>query len=768
MIGGWGDLRLAPTACAVWAVSLVAWHAGPTPAALAAAACCVVAGAAVACRSPASATRRRCVREGIAPVLALAAVGATAAALTASAAVEARAWIAAHADHALEITGTVTEVRAVASAWSEPRVAVRIEVDARRAAGEPWRHARGLVVVVTDAGGAPARGSDARARGVVAPAGPGAVDALLAGEVVGTAPPTGWRAALERMRTGFLGVLDGPGTEAALVAGMVLGDTSRIPQDVIGQMRMAGLAHLTAVSGAHFAILAAALGAVMRRMRAAPLVVACVTVSACGGFALTVTGGGSVLRALAMAAIGAGALVAGRRGQPMPALSTAVIVLILLRPELARDAGLALSVAAVLAITQLAPALASRLRRRVAAPLADAAAVTVAAQAACLPVLAAIDASVGPWAVAANAVAAPFAVPVTLLGAGALVLAVPVPALAAVLASAASWCAWPVVLAARAFALVPGGGWASATGLRGVVLGSLACAAIVWTARASQGTRVAALIALIATAVAHAPVRWLPESLGGAIDGWTVVACDVGQGDALVMRGGGAVVMVDVGPAGDAAARCLDRIGVSRLDLLVLTHEHADHTGGLAEVLDAAAVARVWPPPGASDATRAALARVPSEEPTAGLTWAGGVVAVEVLQSGPAPRGRGGTEVNDSSTVVRIAAEGLVVVALGDVELSAQRRLARAASFVDVDVVKAAHHGSATQDPGLVREIAAPVAILSVGEGNDYGHPAAEALALYGERGAAVLRTDLCGDVVLGARDGAPVLVRRCRDPVAP
>ncbi|WP_062303881.1 ComEC/Rec2 family competence protein [Demequina subtropica] len=762
MSDGWGDLRLVPTACAVWAVSLTAWHAGGRAAASVALGCCVVAGVAMA-------RRVRCgtAREGVAPLLALAAVGATAAALSTSAAVEARAWIPAHEGRAQAIAGGVTEVRAVASASSEPRVAVRITVEAWRPAGEPWRSAGGLVVVVTDADGAPVRGAHARATGVVAPAGPGSVDALLAGEMVGSTPPTGWRAALETARTRFLGILDGRGTAGAVVAGMVLGDTSRIPQEVVGQMRTAGLAHLTAVSGAHFAILAAAIGASLRRMRAAPLVVAAVTVSACGAFALAVTGGGSVLRALAMAGIGAGALVAGRRGQPMPALSAAVIALILLRPELARDAGLALSVAAVAAITQLAPALAARLRRRVAAPLADAAAVTLAAQAACLPVLAAVDASVGPWAVAANAAAAPFAVPVTLLGALALVLAVPVPAVAAALASAAAWCAWPVVVAARAFSLVPGGGWPSATGVRGIVLGALACAALVWTARSTRGRRAAAVLALVATAAAHAPARWLPERLGGAIGGWTVVACDVGQGDALVVHGGGAVVMVDVGSVGDAAATCLDRIGVSRVDLLILTHEHADHTGGLGAVLDAVEVTRAWPPPSPSVATRAALADVPGDEPAAGLAWAQGSVTVEALQSGPPPRGRDGTEVNDSSTVVRIAADGLVTVALGDVERDAQHRLVRTATFAGVDVVKAAHHGSATQDPALVRAIAAPVVLVSVGEGNDYGHPSPEALALYGENGAVVLRTDLCGDVVLGERDGAPVLVRSCRDPVA-
>ncbi|WP_062466706.1 ComEC/Rec2 family competence protein [Demequina maris] len=758
-MGGWGDLRLVPAAVAAWGASLATWAAGPRAGLLVALACAIAALASRVWRRGGA---------GVAPVLALALAAALVATVTTGAAETARAWIPAHARALVEARGLVAEVRPVDS-HGEPRVAVRVSVNAwRDVEDEGWRPGAGLVVVLASADGAPARGGVVTARGTTEPAAAGPVDALLDGRIVDAEAPTGWRATAEQARVAFRSALAGaPEETAPLVAGMVLGDTSAMDRRLVGQMRTTGLAHLTAVSGAHFAILAVALGALLRRARASPAVVAVGTVAACGAFAAVLSGGGSVLRALAMASIAGGALLAGRRGQSVPALAATVLVL-LLRPELARDAGLALSVAAVAAIGLLAPGIAARLRRRVAAPLADAAAVTLAAQAACLPVLASIEAGVGPWAVPANAVATPFAIPVTLLGVAALALAVPAPALAHLLAEAAARCAYPVVAAARAFADAPGGGLTTDVGTRGAVLGIVLVLAVAVAARAPRPWwRLGATAALLLAFVLHAPPRWLPEALGGAVDGWTVVACDVGQGDALVMRGGGAVVMVDVGTADADAAGCLARIGVTRIDLLVLTHEHADHTGGVEALREAVDVRGAWLPPAPSEATLEALAGVPAAAPAVGERAHVGGVVVEVLQTGPEPRSRDGTEVNDSSTALQIEADGLVVVALGDLEVEGQRRLEpTVAALGHVDIVKAAHHGSAAQDEALVRTIAAPVALVSVGEGNDYGHPAPEALATYGAGGAAVLRTDLCGDIVIGVRAGEPVLVRRCRNSV--
>ena len=757
-MSGWGDLRLVPAAAAAWSVALAAMAGRAAGAWLVLA---VLAALAVAAA-----------RRSLAPAVGLAVVAGAAVLVTSAAGAEARAWVEdrVSAGH-VGVRGRAAEVRELDSSYGgEPRVVVRLALEAGQEGAGAWEPAAGTVTLIADAVDAPPRGAAVEARGVLEEAAGGTVDALLDGRIVAWEPPSGWRARAEAARAGLEQALRGVHpTMAALVRGMVLGDTSGMPEALVTQMRVSGLAHLTAVSGAHFAILAAAVGGVARRLRLTPVAIAGIVLGACVALAAVVSGGGSVDRALGMAAVTAVATLAGRRSQAMPALAATVVVLMVVRPTLATDVGLGLSVSAVASIALLAPGLAARAARCMAPALAEIVAVTVAAQAACLPLLAAIDAEVGPWAVPANAVATPFAVPVTLAGAGALALATALPGAAVGLAHVAGWAAWPVVVAARAFAEAPGGGLRWPPGAIGFAAGIGVLAGVATAARA--GRRAAAIAGacacVLAVAVQSPAARWLPAELGGPLRGWTVVACDVGQGDALVARAGGAVVMVDAGLADGSAAACLRRLGVTRVDLLVLTHEHADHTGGIAEVREAAEVVRAWAPWAASERTVAALAGISAEVPSAGDRASPGELAVTVLQTGPEPRGRDGTEVNDSSHVVRIDAGGLAVLALGDLELDGQRRLLGHPGLAAIDVVKVAHHGSATQDATLARAVGAPVALVSVGAGNDHGHPAPETVGLYRASGAAVLRTDECGDVALAERDGAVVLVGRCRSGVA-
>ena len=768
---GWGDLRLVPAALAAWSVSLAVALAGPRTGA-----CVTLAWAGAAMVGLALARRARI--RGVAALLCLAALAGGAALLTATAADSRHAWQATRAaEGGVEVRAIVAQVRPTRASGGD-RVSVHLDVEAWRqvsatgsAPDAPWREGAGRLVVVTDSDGAPVRGDTAVAHGSLSPATGGAVDALLDGEIVAVTRPSGWRAHVVAARAAFSRALArAPEATVGLVEGMVLGDTGRLDPSLADAMRETGLAHLTAVSGAHFAILAAGVGLVLRRLRAGPWLTAAGTLIAIGGFAIVVAGGGAVLRAVVMAVIAAGALVAGRRGQVVPGLATAVIVLVVVRPDLAEDLGLALSVAAVAAIGLLAPWLAHRLARVVVPALAEAAAVTIAAQAACMPLLALMDARLGPWAVAANALATPFAIPVTLLGVAGLALAIPAPDVAAVLVELAGWAAWPVAVTARAFAEAPGASLRWPAGVRGIVLGLCLIGAVAVAARATGRTaRAATAVALAVTAIAFAPATWLPPGWGGAPRGWTVAACDVGQGDALVVRAAGAVLMVDAGPRGPAAALCLARLGVTRIDLLVLTHEHADHTGGLDEVADAAEIGAVWLPHAASPATTSGVARATTDTrlPVEGEAVTLGGIQITVMQTGPAPRSRDGTEVNESSTILHVEAAGVSLMLLGDLEVAGQQRLARGPLPAGVDIVKIAHHGSAAQDAGLVRALAAPVAIATVGADNDYGHPAPEALDLYGAGGAVVLRTDLCGDVLLGAADGAVTLVRPCRSAMA-
>ncbi|BDZ60659.1 hypothetical protein GCM10025873_04500 [Demequina sediminis] len=289
---GWGDLRLVPAALAAWSVSLAVALGGPRTGA-----CVALAWAGAALVGAALARRARV--HGVAALVGLAVLAGGAALLTATAADSRHAWHATRAaGEGVEVRATVAQVRPTLASGGD-RVSVHLEVEAWRAApaaatapDAPWRDGAGRLVVLADSDAAPARGDAAVARGSLSPAAGGTVDALLDGEIVVVTRPSGWRAHVVSARAAFSHAVAGaPEATAGLVEGMVLGDTGRLDPSLADAMRETGLAHLTAVSGAHFAILAAGVGLVLRRLRAGPWLTAAATLVASGGFAIVVAGG---------------------------------------------------------------------------------------------------------------------------------------------------------------------------------------------------------------------------------------------------------------------------------------------------------------------------------------------------------------------------------------------------------------------------------------------------------------------------------------------
>jgi competence protein ComEC len=252
------------------------------------------------------------------------------------------------------------------------------------------------------------------------------------------------------------------------------------------------------------------------------------------------------------------------------------------------------------------------------------------------------------------------------------------------------------------------------------------------------------------------------------------VACDVGQGDALVLATGdaGRAVVVDTGPEAAALAGCLDRLDVSRVPLVVLSHLHADHVGGLDAVLadravGAVGVSRAREPRWAWEEVhrKAQDAGVPVVQLTAGqrLSWPGLVIEVlapdeeEAMPSAEAD----GTEINNASLVLRATTPAGRVLLSGDVELSAQARILDERLDLSADVLKVPHHGSRYTSPELFSAVHARIALVSVGAGNRYGHPSQFTLRLLAGMGALVLRTDTSGDTAIVATDTGPRAVTR-------
>lgn len=560
---------------------------------------------------------------------------------------------------------------------------------------------------------------------------------------------------------------------AALVPALVDGDEGAAggTGPFTAAFQTAGMTHLLAVSGTNLTLILGAVLLLARwcRIRARGLlVVGCLGVA---GFVLLAGPEPSVLRAAAMGTVGLVGMGRGGRGRGMRTLGVAVLVLVLADPWLARSIGFVLSVTATAGILVLGPPWRDALARWLPRWVAEALAVPLAAQVACTPVVAAISGQVSLVAVGANIVAAPLVGPATVLGLlGGLVALVSVPA-GQLVALPAGWCAHAIIgIAERSAAMpVPVLPW-STTPLAVAALTAL-CVLLALGLGGLLARRVPTIVlALVVVVLVRAPVPfggWPP-------DGWVMVACDVGQGDALVLRvAEHAAVVVDAGPDPVLVDRCLRRLGVRSVPVLVLSHFHADHVDGIEGVLDGRQVGRIDvsplddPPSGARLVRQAAArARVPIRVARAGEHTEVGALRWQVLGPVRTLVPDSGSPPNDASVVMLVETRGTRLLLMGDEEKPSQNDLDRSWPGLQADVLKVAHHGSGNQDADLVEGLGARLALISVGVDNDYGHPAPRTLDLLSRVAMRVLRTDRDGDlaVVVGA-DGSLATRTRGRRP---
>jgi competence protein ComEC len=556
-----------------------------------------------------------------------------------------------------------------------------------------------------------------------------------------------WWSASERVREGVRrSVARAPDEPAALVPALVVGDDTALSDRMEEEFRRTGLTHLLAVSGTNLTIVLALVLAIARAGRAPPRVLVAVGLLGVVGFVLLARPEPSVLRAAAMGVVGLAGLGLGARGG-VRTLCVAVVGLLFLDPWLGRAAGFVLSVSATAGILVLAPPFVRAFRRWMPHWAAVGLAVPLAAQAACTPTIAALSSEVSVVAVAANVLAAPAVAPATVLGLLAGLVELVAPPVAAVLGWAAACSAgWIVVVAGRAAAL-PGASlawdrpWWLLLVLVPVVLR--------WGWRAAPHPVVVLGVAL---GLAVATVR--PPSPGWPPPGWVMVACDVGQGDATVLRAGpGEAVVVDAGLEPVDVDRCLRALRVQRVAALVLTHGDADHVGGRAGVVAGRQVDVLLL--GRPDVR---VPGVPQRLLGRGDRFVVGDVTADVLWPRPLPSGRttspSGEDTNAASLVLRVSVRGVVLLLTGDVGEAVQERIARSGSDLRADVLKVAHHGSADTSWRFTEAVSPRVATVSVGADNDYGHPTATALRMLRDVGAATHRTDLEGDVAVVLREG--------------
>ncbi|MBW0106297.1 DNA internalization-related competence protein ComEC/Rec2 [Pseudonocardia sp. KRD291] len=770
------DLRLVPAALATWAAQLAGLLGGPA------------GGIAAALLSAAAVLtgliRSRLTGRPTPSRYALVAAGGCAFAAAVLITVHATGLHANPLRVAAE-RGAAAEVRVVLTDdprplrhpgfGSDPGGASRMLVPARlvsATAGEGRWSLGGDILLLTPAEGWDRLlpGQEVSAQGLLAPAQrPDLTVAVLRvrGSPEAVAPAPWWQTGAGTLRDGLRDAAARalPTAPAGLLPGLAVGDVRNQTPEVEQDFRAAGLTHLTAVSGSNLAIVAGAVLLLLRLFRADPRLAAVLAALAIVGFVVLARPSPSVLRAAVMGGVVLLALALGRARSAVPALSAAVLILLLVDPTLALDAGFGLSVLATGALVLFAPGWAARLRGRGVPPgAAEALVVPAAAALATAPLIAGLSGQVSLVSVAANLLVVPAVAPATVLG----VLGAVVSPLSPDAAQACAWLAgpavrWLVFVADRA-AAVPGGVLPWPDGLGGALLLTGVLLLLLALGRRPR-IRALLLAILLGLLLVLIPTRVVPPGWPPA--GWSVVACDVGQGDALVLATGtpGWVVVVDTGPQDGATDACLDRLGVQGIALLVVSHLHADHIGGVDGALrdrptSAVAVGPVREPRGGLQkvASAASSAGAPLVGLSAGRSLSWPALRIDVL--GPLHPSEyvdpdDGTAVNDGSLVLRAQTPAGSVLLTGDVELSSQGDLLAAGVPLQADVLKMPHHGSRYSSVPFLNAVRPRAALVSVGAGNTYRHPNPEMIEALTRAGVVVARTDLSGDVAVTAAEDA-------------
>jgi len=603
-----------------------------------------------------------------------------------------------------------------------------------------------------------------------------------------------------------------PEPEGGLAAAILIGLRDRVDKDVAADFTTAGVSHIVAISGWNIAVVAATvaalLGGLMRRRRRA-----IVTLAAILAYTLFAGATPSVVRAAVMAGVALLAVESGRGSRAMVGLAWAVSAMLIVEPATVGDVGFELSAAATAGLVAWATPLTRRLEGVapwLPGPLRESLGVSLAAQAATLPIVLLAFGRLALIAPAANLIAVPLVPPAMAAGAVAFgagwlgtlgapgwlcgLVAMPAWALFAALI-------WVVHLAAA----VPGANETLAFPANAVAA-AVAALGVFWlhrklrrppapkrdisgrtagAAQAGKPTRrprhrrvfvsAAFVVALAGCVVASRP--------DGSVH---VIVLDVGQGDAILLEGDrGGRILVDGGPDGHALLEVLDRYVPSwdrRLDAIVLTHPHDDHVGGLVTVVEkyrvgrsfesgwavSTPIYRSWLDALAAHGLRPERLRtgdtLQMDDVTLRVLWPDdGTVRMPSLD----PAATDNRKTNDASIVLLGEYENRRFLLTGDAEEDVDPVLL-ARGLPAVDMLKVAHHGSATaSSDDLLAALRPGVAVVSVGAENTYGHPAPSTLGRLRAHARTILRTDQAGTVDT-TLDAVAVTVSSSRVPVDP
>ncbi|HYI68066.1 MAG TPA: ComEC/Rec2 family competence protein [Candidatus Limnocylindrales bacterium] len=616
---------------------------------------------------------------------------------------------------------------------------------------------------------------------------------------------TGPAAVLAGTRRALLDGLNGvvPEPEAALGAGILLGVRASIAPEINEAFATAGLTHVVAISGWNIAIVAALVAALARPLErraggrwTTALIAACIV----GGYVVLAGGSPSVVRAALMAGAMLVARLGGSRAHATSALALAALVMLLVAPSVLWDVGFQLSLLATGGLIWFG----ARIERRMPGwPgwIREPVALTLAAQLTTLPVILVNFERLSLVAPIANVLVVPF-VPIAMLFSAIASLAGVVDSALAhpvLIGDALTWltggAAWLVlrviVTLGTAIASVPYAAidvslpapvaiaWLPILGAADWALGSDRRAGGSPAAERAPGPvlllarRVLRPLPIAAALVAVLMAITFASRPDGLLH---VTVLDIGQGDAILVEAPtGATMLVDGGPDPELTLR---RIGANlpffarRIDLMVTSHPHQDHVAGLVDVLarfrvitllhagigfENEAHDHLMADSALDPATTVLLARAGQRFMLDGTTSVEIVYPADADAAAPLPEG----DINNGSVVMVLRHGQFGALLTGDAEAPVEATLIERGRIPAVDLLKVGHHGSnSSTTPALLDATRATAAVISSGEGNEYGHPARQTLDALGSRpGISVYRTDLDGDVEV-VTDGRSYRVR--------
>lgn len=541
---------------------------------------------------------------------------------------------------------------------------------------------------------------------------------------------------------------------AALLPGLVVGDNQAQSDDIVQSLRVSGLGHLTAVSGANVAILLLFVQFLLQRTQLSDkwrfLILLIVLVA----FVVVARPSPSVVRAAFMAAITLLYWIKGFQKLSESILFLAVSALLLVDPWLAISWGFALSVSATLGLILLPRAWGIDSDSATYMKLGITA---FAASLATAPLLLAMGSPVTFATIPANVLAEFLIAPATVLGLIApLVNFIPgLGWLAHILANLAIGCASVIVLVAEMFSNSIFA--ISVFSIKGLLLTLVIAAGVKFRRNYKRLLMLALVAVLLLISTNRMESRW-------RIPDWEIAVCDIGQGDATLIRTSeNSVIVVDAGPDASLMRKCLSDFAINKVDLFVASHFHADHVGGIRGLIDIAKPSRVItaalvaPNSGVGLVDRAIFPLI-REVANVGMNGSFNKSNYQVFWQVLAPvdvpnfvDDSNGSLINNNSVVLLVTTNHHQVLLTGDIEIDGQNNLMQSLSSPEVDLVKVPHHGSAYQAPEFASWISAQLAWISVSADNDYGHPNPTTIGMYQAAGSIVLSTKDCGHISIGA-----------------